>query len=66
MNSQLKIPQDLLDELDRFPKANQKFIKMPPSHQKEYIDYIEEAKKPETRIRRIGKVVLKLLETEKK
>jgi len=33
------------------------FKKLPPSHQKEYIKWIEEAKKPETRSKRIQKML---------
>lgn len=65
MNTHLKIPQDLLDELSKFPKAQEKFNKLPPSHKREYINYLEESKKPETRVRRIGKIILNLLETQK-
>lgn len=35
----------------------EKFGKLPPSHQREWIKYIEEAKRPETRARRIEKTV---------
>jgi uncharacterized protein YdeI (YjbR/CyaY-like superfamily) len=36
------------------------FEKFPPSHKKAYIDYVEEAKKPETRAARIEKSIIKL------
>lgn len=51
------IPDDFKYALAAFPDANDLFNKMPFSHQKEYIQYINEAKKPETRIRRIEKSI---------
>lgn len=65
MNSHLEIPEDLLDELERFPQAKERFYKLPTSHKREYIKYINDTKKTETRIRRIGKVILILMETKK-
>ncbi len=52
MRATVDLPSDLADHLER---ANQleAFRKLPPSHQREYIKWIEEAKKPETRRRRI-------------
>lgn len=38
----------------------EKFRKLPPSHQREWIKYIEEAKRPETRARRIEKTIRQL------
>lgn len=63
MNSHIEIPKDLLDELERFPQARELFQKLPSSHKKEYVKYIDEAQKTETRIRRIGKVILMLMHT---
>ena len=51
------MPQEFLKALEDSPAAAQKYYSLPPSHQKEYLDYILEAKKPETRIRRIEKVI---------
>jgi len=36
------------------------FKKLPPSHRKEYIKWIDEAKKPETRHKRIQKMLIML------
>ncbi len=63
MNSQLGIPEDLLMELNKFPQAKAKFLSLPPSHKKEYIAYLTESKKNETRTRRIGKIVLALMKS---
>lgn len=60
----LEIPKILNDALEDHPQAREYFRKIPPSHQKEYIQYINEAKKEETRLRRIEKTIL-LLEQNK-
>ena len=50
------LPEDLRSALDAENLAGA-FEKFAPSHQKEHIRSVEEAKSPETRIRRITKVV---------
>ena len=42
--------------------AKERFTKLPPSHQREWARYISEAKKDETKLRRIEKMKLYLLE----
>lgn len=56
-----KIPSVLNNMLIKNKKAFEKFSSMPPSHQKEYISYITEAKKEETQMRRVEKVLEMLL-----
>ncbi len=51
------IPIELKRALARSPRAKAAFAKFPPSHQREVIGYIVEAKKPETRERRAAKTV---------
>jgi uncharacterized protein YdeI (YjbR/CyaY-like superfamily) len=51
------VPVELKRALARSPKAKAEFGKFPPSHQREVIGYIIEAKKPETRERRAAKTV---------
>ena len=58
----LKIPQNFLSALKTDPKIKDFFDKIPYSHQKEYIDYLNNAKKPETRLRRIAKILQTLRE----
>lgn len=59
---QVLIP-DYIEELFlENPIAKIKFYKMSYSHQKEYIAWIEDAKKEETRSRRLDKFILKLME----
>ena len=54
-------PADLVACLDATPLARARFDALPPSHQREYIKWIEEAKKPETRQRRIEETARKLV-----
>ena len=42
--------------------AKERFTKLPPSHQREWAHYISEAKKDETKLRRIEKMKVNLLE----
>jgi len=49
----LGTPADLLAALKKNKKAIAAFEKFPPSHRREYIEWITEAKKPETREKRI-------------
>ena len=42
--------------------AKERFIKLPPSHQREWARYISETKKDETKLRRIEKMKVDLLE----
>ena len=41
--------------------AKERFTKLPPSHQREWARYISEVKKDETKLRRIEKMKLDLL-----
>ena len=59
------IPPDLVAALASQPKANRLFRAMPPSHQREYIKWIVEAKKSETRQRRVAQVAEKVLSKNK-
>ena len=54
------VPIELKRALATSPKAKAEFEKFPPSHQREVIGYIIEAKKPETRERRAAKTVVML------
>ena len=42
--------------------AKDRFTKLPPSHQREWARYINEAKKDETKLRRIEKMKVDLLQ----
>jgi uncharacterized protein YdeI (YjbR/CyaY-like superfamily) len=47
------VPHDLQIELQDDPEAAAAFAALPPSHQREYIDWIISARRPETRMRRV-------------
>ena len=51
------LPDDLAAALARNPAARKTFDNFPPSQQREYIDWIAEAKRSETRERRLGDAV---------
>ena len=55
--SDIHIPDDLIDALSRDAEAKELFSKLSPSHKKEYIKWIDEAKKESTRVSRINRVV---------
>jgi hypothetical protein len=53
----VEIPMDLLKELKKDKDAKAFFDKLSYTHQKEYVKWIEDAKKEETRQRRIVKTI---------
>ncbi len=53
----VEIPSDLQDAFQKDNQAAKAFESFPPSHRREFVQYITEAKKPETRIRRIKKTL---------
>lgn len=55
-------PADFSQALDADPAARAAWDRLPCSHQREHVRAIEEAKKPETRARRIAKAVAMLRE----
>ena len=59
------LPSELTTALDQNQAARETFIKLPPSHQREYIDWIREGKKVATRRGRAEKTVRMLLERQK-
>lgn len=61
----VSVPNDFKLALGRNKKAKAKFDRIPYSHKKEYVDYIDEAKKDETRKRRIKESVVRLASTAK-
>lgn len=50
---------ELQEDLDG--PAKERFINLPPSHQREWARYISEAKKDETKLRRLNKMKTDLL-----
>ena len=59
----VEVPGDLARALERVAAAQEAFERLAYSHQREYVEWIEEAKRPETRARRIEKTVERLRET---
>ncbi len=55
--STVEVPGDFAAALDAVPAARERFDKMPYTHRKEHVRAITEAKKPETRQRRITKAI---------
>ena len=60
----VEVPAELAQALAAAPKAQAVFDRLPPSHRREYIGYILEAKRPETRARRVAQTVERLAALE--
>jgi 2-amino-4-hydroxy-6-hydroxymethyldihydropteridine diphosphokinase len=60
----VEIPADVQAALQAYPAAEARFARLSFSHKKEYMDYIESAKAPETRARRIAQLLAKLNKNE--
>jgi uncharacterized protein YdeI (YjbR/CyaY-like superfamily) len=56
----VEIPNDFQKALHKNFHAKIYFEKLPPSHQRAYLEYVNEGKKPETRIQHIEKTVAML------
>ena len=56
------VPKEMSDAIHKFPKAKARFEKFSYSHKKEYVAYYLDAKKEETRIKRLQKILDKLME----
>ena len=59
---ELALPEDVRQALESAPEANACFAKLSYSHQREYLEWIEEAKRAETRSGRIARMVEQLSE----
>ncbi len=53
----VEVPADLTRSLAERPEAGWRFEEMPYSHKKEYVEWIESAKRAETRARRIERAL---------
>jgi hypothetical protein len=56
------VPRDLAAALAAEPEAKQAFSAMSFTHRREYVDWVKEAKRPETRARRISATVARVRE----
>jgi uncharacterized protein YdeI (YjbR/CyaY-like superfamily) len=54
------LPDELAAALRRRPAVQRAFDALPPSHQREYVQWIAEAKRAETRAARAAKAVAML------
>lgn len=61
----LELPSDFTRELRKSPQAEMLFNKLSYTHQNEYLTWIEEAKKGETRVNRIKKAIEMIREGKK-
>lgn len=61
----MNIPAKLKTALSKDKEAKAAFDKLPPSHQKEYVTWINEAKKEETRARRVAQTIEMLKQGKK-
>ena len=60
------LPVELASALEAAPEAKAVFEKLPPSHRQEYVRWVSEAKKVETRADRSQKAVAMILEKARK
>jgi uncharacterized protein YdeI (YjbR/CyaY-like superfamily) len=51
---EIPVPDDFAIEMAKRPGARDKFDAFAPSHRREYLEWITEAKRPETRAKRIA------------
>lgn len=56
----MTIPSDIEAALVADAAARAAFERLPPSHKREYLAWVEEARKPETRVRRIAGMIERL------
>jgi hypothetical protein len=60
-----EVPEVLARALRRNPAARKAWASMPPSHRREYVGYITEAKRPDTRERRTVASIARVIEWAK-
>jgi uncharacterized protein YdeI (YjbR/CyaY-like superfamily) len=61
----LPLPDWLKEGLMASPRAWENFSKLPPSHQRNYILWVSEARREETRQKRIGEAIAMLQKNER-
>jgi len=65
LKKNVKVPPDFMIALEAKSGLADFFLQFSPSHQNEYVKWIDEAKKFQTRTSRIDKAVKMLLEKKK-
>lgn len=63
---EIPVPQDLAEALDGNPSARATFDAFAPSHRREYLEWITEAKREDTRAKRIAQALEWLAEGRKR
>lgn len=63
---EVTVPVDIQQALHKDRKAMELYVALAYSHRKRYIEWVESAKKPETRARRVERLINELKATEKK
>jgi len=58
--TEVVIPDDVLEALKGVPEAKARFDELPQSHQREYLKWVLEAKKADTRTRRVTGMIERL------
>lgn len=64
--AEIPVPGDLVEALGAVPAAAETFAAFAPSHRREYLEWITEAKRPETRAKRIAQAAQWLAEGKKR
>ncbi len=64
--AEIPMPDDFAAELGRYQGARAKFAEWAPSHRREYLEWIVEAKRPETRAKRIAQAAEWIAEGKKR
>jgi uncharacterized protein YdeI (YjbR/CyaY-like superfamily) len=62
----VEMPDDLAAALSASPAAQATYDRFPPSCRREYLEWVIEAKRPETRARRIAQAVEQMAEGKKR
>lgn len=60
----IEVPDDLRAALDQHGDAKRRFADLSYSHRREYVEWIEEAKRTDTRDRRVAKTIERLIERD--
>ena len=55
--AEIPLPEDLAAELAKVPAAEAAFTGFAPSHRREYLEWITDAKRPDTRAKRIAQTI---------
>jgi len=54
---EVQVPQDLLEALKLNPQAESAFSRLSYTHQREYVSWLEQAKREQTRQRRLSQII---------